>query len=287
MPQPLTCHGLTVRWREDRYLNRGTVTIANIYETSSIAQVILRADFDQPRDDLTKIVTSQVVPALAAGFPGIEEKDARTQQVTLTVQNRSQNVSQVVSDPFKVWTLISVDGATRLEICRDYLLMMTSKYVRFSLFLDPFQQVIELLKDAPTEDELVFRRLGLRYINHVTNGDGAPDQWDGFISPDLINSLRFVDPNRLMRCMSTIEADHGDTVVRLQYGLPNPSYPEPVSRGPFVIDIDAYKATQIAGPDLADEVERLNRLAYVYFEKAIGPEQRNVMKVAEEIRAND
>ena len=248
-----------------------------VYTKNFLAQVIIRADFQAPLKDIRDALPAGFKKAFADTLPLSEKRDLRSQEVTLTVQQRSSEVSQRVSESFKTWRMLSADRTAVLEVNQDFVSYSVSKYLRFSEFLDPFHRALTMLSEGAPSD-ISYRRLGLRYIDEIRPESNKPLNWSGLIDPSLTGSLRFVERDRLLRSMGIIEVDLDHCRLRMQYGMPNPAYPGQIVEKLFVIDCDAYVEALIEPTDLDELIMELKLAAHDYFERSIGDRLRSIME---------
>lgn len=249
-----------------------------IYKRNFISQVVVRADFQVPFKAIKESLPDGFLDEFRADFPVMEERDTQTQEVMLKVQHRQHEVRQKTSEPFKTWVLRSEDGTQKLELCQDFVSFSASTYTRYSSFISSFLRALDTLVG---NEDVAYRRLGLRYIDEVRPGEGKTLEWDSLIAPELTGSLAFVGGDRFLRSMGVIEVEIDGCRMRMQYGMPNPDYPAPAVDRLFVIDCDAYIPALIEHRDLVADSERLNRLVYDYFERAIGDGLREMMEPQE------
>lgn len=248
-----------------------------VYTNNFLAQVITRVDFQAPLKDIRDVLPAGFKEAFADTLPLSEERDLRSQEVTLTVQQRSSEVSQRVSESFKTWRMLSADRTAVLEVNQDFVSYSVSKYLRFSEFVDPFRHALAMLTDSAASD-ISYRRLGLRYIDEIRPESNKPVNWRGLIDPALTGSLKFVKRDRLLRSMGIIEVDLNHCRLRMQYGMPNPAYPGQIVEKLFVIDCDAYVEALIESADLNELITELKLAAHDYFERSIGDKLRSIME---------
>ncbi|MCR6712898.1 MAG: TIGR04255 family protein [Demequina sp.] len=257
----------------------------NVYRDNTIKQVIARADFENPLTGLSDAMTSDSVAKFVAAFPRQQLKDAKTQQVTLTVEDTRQSMEHEVLDSFPMWLLRTRDGSGQITLCRDFLSYTVTSYTRFHDFSAQFAIALDFLHDA-LGGYPDLRRLGLRYIDHISALPADPAEveqpsWKHLIATDLTRHLDFAKGATLVRSVSLMEFDEEPARIRLQFGIPNESFPEPVGSAPFLLDTDAMIAARIPGVAVLDELQSLNHLAYKYFERAITDDLRNAMGLAD------
>jgi uncharacterized protein (TIGR04255 family) len=136
------------------------------------------------------------------------------------------------------WNYYGKDREKRLAIAPQVLLVTYSKYTTYETLKGEFMNVASAL--FATYPETTSSRIGVRYINHVTEGAGGPFEWADLIDPNLLGVVtRFGQPDSVNRVFHIVEFRHDDIGVKFQFGLPNPDFPALMRKRLFVLDIDA------------------------------------------------
>ena len=153
----------------------------------------------------------------------------------------------------------------QVHIEQNAIFFEVKKYKDFKYFRT-------LISDVLTELNLKGNssRLGLRYINQITIGEGDPFDWKGWVNANLITGLKFVDKKEfLARSMGIITYIFDDLEMKFQYGMYNSEFPNPISKREFVLDYDcATKEPRDLGESL-DLLDRMHDLIKEKFRECI------------------
>jgi uncharacterized protein (TIGR04255 family) len=153
-----------------------------------------------------------------------------------------------------------------LVTIRTYsIAIQTSRYTRFSEFLDRLQYVFD--KSLPLIDTNFFTRVGLRYINEILLEERNPVGWinDDLIAP-IVNGIYGTIDRYVQEVRGSMEGGrftfrHG--IAGLEQGKENT----------YMVDFDFFNEN-VQAEDVMPMVADFNREAFRFFQWAIGPKAK-------------
>lgn len=254
-----------------------------IYKNNYLSDVIIRVDFVSQEESLKHSLSSNVKNTCVRYFPVPETRQVETQQVVVSNLPGAQNTT-VSKEQLTEWHFWGLDKEKELCITSTCLFINVKRYRKYEELKDQFFHILE---SFTTEYSGVrINRVGLRYINQISL---APEKrlrkswhtyWSKYINESLVRNMSFPDnDSALARCMSSIEMNYGDHMLRFQYGAFNPDYPAPNKKNSFVLDIDVYTTGLIEISDVRNNVDTFHDNVITWFEKAIKADLRTKMGV--------
>ncbi len=242
--------------------------MAAVYERNHLDNVICRADFP-------------VVLRLGSESPAVfQEKLAslfpRTSEGVVLEAEMPGGALQnaTLKQPITRWEFATRDGATRVLLQRDFLIVSTEKYSHFGNFLGfveaAFKTLIEVYPIT------VITRLGLRYQNELLT-PGNPTDLNGYLDDALVAHLAFNHGGQLTQEKHALWFDRAGIHVILNYGLSNPDFPGPIRESRVVLDVDCFIRDVLDPRETLGRLKQLNEEATDVFERCIGEKWRNTM----------
>lgn len=241
------------------------------YKTNYLSKVIVRLDFN-PILVLQKETPADFQDKIRSILPYFEEQNV--------IQHTTRFQSDVREDetrPIKNWIFNDRETRERYKIILNYQFFTIEDYDYTTL--EDFLEVIELVENSfyTSYENVVYSRLGLRYINEINLPKGNPFQWDGFISPSLFAGIKAIEPkDTISRAMSQIVFTKETHSIVFNYGMFNSEFPSPIARKEFILDYDA-STKEISRDKLKESVQLFNEDIVEMFESHIGDSLRDKM----------
>ncbi len=153
-----------------------------------------------------------------------------------------------------------------LVTIRTYsIAVQTSRYTRFSEFLDRLQYILD--KSLPLLDTDFFTRVGLRYINEIRLEDGGPPGW---INDDLIAPIVHGIYGTVDRYVQEVRGSMATGKFTFRHGIAGL---EKGKEDIYLVDFDFFNENVQAG-DVIPMVREFNKEAFRFFQWAIGPKAK-------------
>jgi uncharacterized protein (TIGR04255 family) len=204
------------------------------YARNFLTQVIVRADFVTPLEELTEKIPSDLAKAIVSRFPILEP--LRTIKNELTVSEGSASASR---EEFTQWMFHGKDREKKVTISKDAFLIEVVRYSTFESMREDFRSCFDaFIQHHPL---VQINRLGLRFINEISFSEGDPFDWSNLLAPPALVGFGVHSEKReIARVFSVVELSNPDSKLRIQFGMPNSDYPAPIRKKAFVLDLDAY-----------------------------------------------
>lgn len=239
----------SIHFTEDRHIDGATAEVR--FATASTA--------------LPESVATRVWHALggASVYPLFEPASTGSFALTVTPQGAATQ-TQVVNG----WRLSTADGAASLTLFPSLIALQTNKYGRYSTDLGkPLAAALDAFANAA--DVAMVNRIGLRYINRLTNADAAaPQFWRAAVRPPFAAVLGDEHLGPLVQAAHQqvelkLDAAAGGRVICGAFEQDEPA----VGHYGFVIDIDVFRneAIPFEPTTVANLARQLNRTALSLF----------------------
>jgi uncharacterized protein (TIGR04255 family) len=146
----------------------------------------------------------------------------------------------------------------------------------------PFRAEFEVAYNALIQlyPDCRITRIGLRYINQIQFDQGNPLDWEEYLAPGLVTSVKagMLGDASLVRSLHQLHTRRGDLNLQMRYGISNPEYPAALSRREFIIDIDCHKTGIVPAGEVVATITALNEMCESEFEACILPAFREHME---------
>lgn len=245
------------------------------YKNPHLKQVIVRADFLRPLEE----IDLNLPPKIKNGVKPIFPQPSATETITREVQ-----LFPKVSSPKKVksteiksteWFFHSNDRLKTLTITRNAFHIKYDSYTSYEILRTDFITVLSLINEIYN---LQYKRLGLRYVNSIELNERKPLVWGKYINKNLLDSFSFSDEkNSLNRIFNMMEFNFDFYNLRFQYGMPNPDYPAIIKKKFFTLDFDAYIDGLIEYDEVAKNIDLFHEKIQDMFERSITDRLREAM----------
>lgn len=228
-----------------------------------LENVILRFDFKDDiiiPDDVVSDITKNISPEFIYGLSERTDLKINVESSKISTENRK----------IKIHTFKNNSGFT-ITLESDYLSFSTLNYSSYKDFMTLVKKVISLLQISNEE----LKRLGLRYINHIRVPEGNPFEWNGYIVPELTQSIHFVnnfDNKHLSRNMGHMYFKEPDHSLIFLYGWSNSEFPNPIAKKEFVLDYDCFTENQFKLSEAYEYIDNFHVEIKKMFVKSINDE---------------
>lgn len=228
-----------------------------------LENVILRFDF---KDNVTTFddMIGDVTEKISSEF-----KYELTERMDLKLNLESSQLS-AENRKIKVHTFKNNSGLT-ITIESGFLSFNTQNYSGYDEFMKTIKRIISLLEISDVE----LKRVGLRYINHIRLTEGNPLEWNGYIVPELTQSINFLNGSEvkyLSRNMGHMFFKKSDYSLAFLYGWSNSEFPNPIAKKEFVLDYDCFTENKFKQSDALEYIDKFHEEIKKMFVKSIGNE---------------
>ena len=244
------------------------------YKKTFLDKVIARLDFAAVLPGVEESLPTPVVEIAIKRFPIVEPKGFTAGKIKITKEG---SVSGEEMATGKVWYYHGKNREKTLCIAPGWMFIVYTKYESFEALKTDFLEVVDTLFKCYGQD-VVVKRLGLRYINKVHFDEGEPTRWDKYIDSNLLQIFKVAeDKTKICRAFHNLELNYGDMNLRFQYGMHNPDYPAPIRSKDFTLDFDAYYQGLQNKDEIENNLLRFHNEIKRFFEKFITGKLREVM----------
>jgi uncharacterized protein (TIGR04255 family) len=214
-----------------------------------------------------------MVLALAGGQP--PEEFGRRVQGTYPVAKKKQTVNfeivgeSAVQKSSVTWVFEDQDSEWTVSLASNFVALEAKKYVRFADFLERFEQVLQITREAFQVQ--LMERLGLRYVDHLsrTLQPRLPENWTSQINGAIL-------PARPMRAEGEAQTANletrfamGDSLLAIRSVFVEKDFPG-VTEDELILDFDCYSEKRRNLDGVRAELERFRTESYKAFRWAIG-----------------
>lgn len=241
---------------------------ANVkYEKPFLAEVVVRLDFTVPVKEFASGLPHPLTRAALRDFPIMEPPEHN-----LVLKDEGE------MGRFMKFEFHSKNKKKHLVITPSMMFMDYKEYDTFEALQDEFTHIVDALFDS--QDELMVRRFGLRYINkiHDESNNNVTD-WSHLLKDELLSAFNLEIERRsaLARVFSNISWNEDDLVLNFNYGMHNADYPVPLNQKEFVLDFDAYFEGALERDEVHQRVGLFHGRIQSLFERCISEELRQIM----------
>lgn len=168
-----------------------------------------------------------------------------------------------------VHVLRSMKGGWAISFKQSAISLEASSYGGYAQLKRRLEQLIHAV--GPAIDTDFFTRVGLRFINLVDCK--GQDPREGWINPDLLQSLASGYFQRVAEFGGRIASTDGERGILLQHGL---NFAEGSDIPNYVVDIDAYR-NEVMVVDVLGVVDLLHDDCFNVFDWALGDRSRDFL----------
>lgn len=247
------------------------------YKKNFLTKTILRFDFGVV-PSLKGTEKSEFSAHIEDIYPLVTSKPTTT--ISVNFGPKGSAIQEEVTA--MLWEHRKVQDGTRVVfLTADFLAIEygPNDYDHFPLFRAEAERVFGAFQAVYQPAHI--NRVGLRYINEVTQPQGNPLDWAGLIKPDLITSAKacFPESAKMVRSVHQLQMQRGDLTMRFAYGISNPDFPAALSRRHFLLDYDCFRQEAMPSNEVLGTLDRLNTLCESMFEISIDDGLRQQMEV--------
>lgn len=210
--------------------------MSKVYKKTFLDKAIARVDFASGlpiKESLPQSIAREAIRR----FPISEPKKLILGKVEFS---KAGDLSAKKIDSQIEWNFHGKEREKTVCIASSWMWTIYKKYESFDVLKSDFIAVFNTLLEC-YEENIVIKRLGLRYINRFRLSDGDPTDWSGFFERNMLPLPKIVtDREKLSRAFHTIELNFGDERLKVQYGMHNPDFPATIRSREFVLDLDAF-----------------------------------------------
>ena len=239
------------------------------YKNTPIKKVVLRIDFLSKVLEINEALPVQIVDVIKKFFPIAEARNLVAKELQISNQNVTQN-EKIVQE----WHFHTTERNASLIINEDSLTFDINNYISFQDF---FKVFIELKNVFFFHfNNLLTRRIGLRYINELVIDEENPFDWSKYIKSNLTSIFKVSDnEENIIRAFHNLEVKYDDIMLKFQYGVHNPDYPAKVKRKVFILDLDAFYNGMLKQHEIDNYVNKQHEIIQNQFERSITKNLRN------------
>ncbi len=202
------------------------------YKTNFLTDVIFKIEFPTLLN-LKDKSPSEFQNAIIEKFPDVEEG-----LISIPTAISGGDISSLFS-PDKLWIFKDLSGDKFVELSKNHLLLKHKKYNNFKEFNENFQFIFDIFKKFYGGEGIV-KKTGLRYVNEIQLSNGNVFKWEEYLKGGLLSAISmFVkDKKTIQKSLHKVEFKEGEFEIRVMFGMPNPDYPNDITKKFFLLDYD-------------------------------------------------
>lgn len=235
---------------------------------NALKQFILRIDFEI----LNNSIISEIVNSISPKFDRIERRLVQGVKFKIDPQNTEVQKEETfdvicVSDIYGIsLTFSEREGSITFE---------SSKYKDKDTYFGILNSLIESFNAL--KHDCGSRRIGMRFINEFKcdRKSNISKIFDKRLA-SIVRSMLSTDSNS--RVIAMEESTAPEYKSRVQYGVINKFYPEPIRLYDLLLDLDFYIDTPVNPIDFGEITKTLNKAAYYSFKSCINPSYLEKLK---------
>lgn len=206
---------------------------------------------------------NQIAEDLSESFDRVEKRQINN----LTINFTSNNADLCKNQSFN-YVLISESDSIMVTFSEssNSFWIESSQYKSNSVYKKIVEKIVKVGSDLCGEFES--KRIGLRYINEFKCDKlkELSNIYDKRLA-SIVKSM--LVGKKQIRAICVEEYNVDEYKWRLQYGIPNKFYPEPISVFDLLLDIDVYDEQVCKINEWEEKIKILNHAAYECFEKEV------------------
>lgn len=169
---------------------------------------------------------------------------------------------QVTKEDFIKYHLFTATTNIKIDSFEKCIIIDLYQYIDSESYIHYLKRIIEILKSV--QKNINARRIGMRYINifPCSKINEISKILDSTDAKSLKESL---SDDRIIRSMIVREYQNGESLSRVQFGIPNKFYPSILKNYDIVLDIDVYSSGNQAIDTWEESIMQFNHQAYDIF----------------------
>ena len=240
------------------------------YKRDYLTNVICRIDFIDRLNFSTGQI-NRLKDDISEDFPDMKDMDVSFIEVMMSPEE-----DRTIRKKGKVYEFAHEGKLVRIE--PECLVFEFKQYTGFDQFKKLVKKVLNSLDLS--NNSVICKRMGLRYINQICLDEGDPFDWNGLIVDSLSPNIAHIEnENILSRSLGWVDLTYNDFYVRFQYGMFNSEHPNPIARKEFVLDFDCYTKDEQDLSDVSTLLDRFHEKIKEMFECSILDDLRQIMEV--------
>lgn len=241
------------------------------YKKNYITEAIARIDFLNPIKKINNDLSIKFIERIKEHFPIAESKE-------ITKRNVHFKEAEIVTSEIKIieWTFWNKARNRKILLLEDHLSLLQIEYNTYEDFFEEFKMILEALSEI--NQDVGFKRFGMRYVNTIRLTEGNPLDWHKYIIKDLIASINIPkDKKNISRTFHTLELNYEEFKMRFNFGIHNPDYPASVKKRIFILDMDVYNVGIQNKEDIILSFPNFHMKIQEFFEYSITDKFRKIL----------
>jgi uncharacterized protein (TIGR04255 family) len=235
---------------------------------NALKKFILKIDFGL----LENSIIAEIVNSINPQFDRIEKRLIQGVKFKIDPQNTEVHKEET----FDVICVSDINGITLTFSERDGSITFESnKYKDKDTYLGILNSLIQSF--STLKYDYSSRRIGMRFINEFTcdRKSNISKIFDKRLA-STVRSMLSTESNSRVIAMEESTAEQYKS--RVQYGVINKFYPEPIRLYDLLLDLDFYIDTPVALIDFGEITKTLNKAAFYLFKSCMNPAYLEKMK---------
>lgn len=197
-------------------------------------------------------------------FPIFEPHRQQTVNVTISPEGAQQS-----AEVQEGWLLATGDRTTAITLLPSSVVVQTQAYDHYSQSVGEFVNTV-LPAFAEVTGAVRVQRLGMRYVNRLTDADAThPEFWGGRIEASFGAPLRGPFADRITRQHQQVQLRLAHAEARIQCGLL--PLPGKISHFDYLVDLDVFieQTRNYEATWCSNQMRQLNRTAFALFSNVL------------------
>jgi uncharacterized protein (TIGR04255 family) len=239
--------------------------LRQVFERNHIEVAVAEIRFIRAREEIAEsdaaAIWERVGPQL---FPILEPHKQQTVNVAISPEGAQQS-----AEVQEGWLLATGDRRTAITLLPSSVIVQTQAYEHYSQSIGEFVNTV-LPAFAEVTRAVRVQRLGMRYINRLTDADAThPNFWGDRIEPSFAAPLRGPFAEIVVGQHQQVQLRLADADARIQSGLLPVS--GRTSRFDYLVDLDVFieKTRNYEATRCANQMRQLNRTAFALFSNVL------------------
>ena len=252
----------------------GEDTSERIYKSNFLTNVIFRIDFPKILGLDKEKPPAEFQEKISDRFPISKEVEGKILDVLAAPDTISFKQERTVE-----WEFFNKEKTKRVHIASNFLYVEYHKFNNFGELQEDMRFIFELFLELyPVK---IVNSIGLRFINQINLESGDPMNWDNLIHPSLFSITQDFtsDEDEVLRSMHLLDIKENEKKLRLQFGISNSEYPNPIARKEFILDYDCRINEELETSEVYRKGREFYGIIDKWFEKSIENGLREIMGV--------